>query len=152
AVKILHVLDHSFPHVDGYSIRSHHIILEEKRRGLEVVVVTSPKHGRSVASVEETDGIRFYRTPQGRTNARIPFVGEVFLMARLFSRIREVARVERVDLVHAHSPSLNGIPAYLVARGRGLPVVYEMRSLWEERPEGQGLTVFESSKVRISRW
>jgi glycosyltransferase involved in cell wall biosynthesis len=51
----------------------------------------------------------------------------------LARRIRDIAK-ERgdVNLLHAHSPVLCGMAALQAGRALGLPVVYEVRGLWEE--------------------
>src|SRR5262245_58079842 len=110
-MKILHVLDHSLPTVDGYSIRSHNILVHQKKCGVTVLAVTSPKHEFPRTAIEDIDGIRFYRTfsPEAKSGLKaLPFIKEVILMAQLRARILEVAQQEKVDLIHAHSPSLNG--------------------------------------------
>ena len=153
-MKILHVLDHSLPIVDGYSIRSHNILLHQKKCDVTVLAVTSPKHEDPRSTVEEIDGIRFYRAlPQeARSGLKaLPFIKEVILMAQLRARILEVAQQEKINLIHAHSPSLNGIPAMLVARRLRVPVVYEMRSLWEEFPAGYHPSPFERLRFFISQ-
>ena len=48
------------------------------------------------------------------------------------SRLDEVIKETRPDILHAHSPVLNGMPALWAAERHGLPLVYEVRSLWED--------------------
>src|SRR3546814_8522488 len=47
-------------------------------------------------------------------------------------RLDEVIEETRPDVIQAHSPVLNGIPALQAARRHRLPMVYEVRSLWED--------------------
>src|SRR6185295_15283940 len=89
--------------------------------------------------------------PQGGVSA-FPFIKETYLIVQLYQRILQVARQEKVDLIHAHSPSLNGLPSYAATRRLDIPVVYEMRSLWEEGPEDQKRTLFDRLKFVTSRW
>jgi len=154
-MKVLHVLDHSLPEVDGYSIRSQNILLQQREAGDVVVAVTSPKHGKFEALLEEIEGIRFYRTPYEVSKSgfgALPYVKEVLLIRHLYQRILEIARQEKIQIVHAHSPSLNGIAAYLAGCWLNLPVVYEMRTLWEEAPAYQDQTVFGLLRLKVSRW
>jgi PEP-CTERM/exosortase A-associated glycosyltransferase len=60
-------------------------------------------------------------------------------MRDLYVRILQLVQQEKIDLIHVHSPVLNGIPALLAGRQLSLPVVYELRALWEEGkiPSGQ---------------
>jgi PEP-CTERM/exosortase A-associated glycosyltransferase len=147
--RVLHVLDHSLPIGSGYSYRSRSIVAFQKRLGLAPVVLTSPKQGTEVDGREVVDGIPHYRTRQ--TGGRVPFVRELQLMARLASRIVRVARAERIELIHAHSPSLNGLPALWAARRLRLPVVYEMRTFWEDAAVNNGSFAEGSLRYRISR-
>jgi len=146
---VLHVLDHSLPIGSGYSYRSRSIVTAQKRLGLEPVVLTSPKQGTECDGRELVDGIPHYRT--GRTGGRLPFARELLLMLRLASRIIRVARAEGAELIHAHSPSLNGLPALWAGRRLGLPVIYEVRTFWEDAAVNNGTFAEGSVRYRVSR-
>ena len=62
-MKVLHVLDHSLPEVDGYAIRSAHIVRHQTALGFEPVVLTSFRHESGDG---ETDVIDDLRKPGGR--------------------------------------------------------------------------------------
>ena len=147
--RVLHVLDHSLPIGSGYSYRSRSIVSAQKRLGLEPVVLTSPKQGSDHDGRELVDGIPHYRT--GRTGGRLPFARELLLMLRLASRITRVARAEGAELIHAHSPSLNGLPALWAGRRLGLPVIYEVRTFWEDAAVNNGTFAEGSVRYRVSR-
>ncbi|HEU5192043.1 MAG TPA: TIGR04063 family PEP-CTERM/XrtA system glycosyltransferase [Methylomirabilota bacterium] len=149
-MTVLHVLDHSLPVMSGYSTRSRNIVVFQKAAGLRPVVVTSPKHGPAPALREERDGIPHYRTP-GRRNGWVPLAREIGLMWRLARRVRDVARIERVRVIHAHSPVLNGLPALWVSRRLGIPVVYEARAFWEDAAVDHGTTREGSLRYRVTR-
>jgi PEP-CTERM/exosortase A-associated glycosyltransferase len=55
------------------------------------------------------------------------------------------------DVLHAHSPVLNALPALWVGRRRGIPVVYEMRASWEDAAVDHGTTTEGSVRYRLSR-
>jgi glycogen synthase len=148
-VRVLHVLDHSLPIGSGYSYRSRSLLVAQRRLGLEPVVLTSSKQGTSRDGHELVDGIPHYRT--GQAGGRLPFVREVALMWKLAARLVEVARREQVDVVHAHSPLLNGLPAVLAGRRLCLPVVYEVRSFWEDAAVSHGTFREGSVRYRSSR-
>ncbi|MGH7415891.1 MAG: TIGR04063 family PEP-CTERM/XrtA system glycosyltransferase [Candidatus Rokuibacteriota bacterium] len=148
-MKVLHVLDHSLPVGSGYSYRSRSIVLFQKRLGLEPVVLTSPKHGGARDDREVLDGIPHYRTGPG--GGRLPVVRELRLMVRLARRILQVAREHRVDVIHAHSPLLNGLPALWVGRRLGLRTVYEVRTFWEDAAVSHGTHGEGSLRYRVSR-
>jgi PEP-CTERM/exosortase A-associated glycosyltransferase len=66
-------------------------------------------------------------------------------------RIAQVVRSTRPHLIHAHSPVLNALPSLWVGRRMGLPVVYEMRSNWEDAAVDHGTTTEGSLRYRASR-
>lgn len=153
-MRILHLLDHSLPIHDGYSLRSHNILRCQADVGFEVAAVTSPKHEAdwkgSWAPDEVIGGIRYLRTG-AVAGSRVPFAGEWRLMGALERRIAEAARELRPHLLHAHSPILNAIPAARVARRLGIPLVYEIRAFWEDAAADQGTYGEGSAKYRLVR-
>jgi PEP-CTERM/exosortase A-associated glycosyltransferase len=153
-VRVLHILDHSLPVYDGYSFRSHNILRAQQDAGVDVAVTTSPKHEASWSGVspaeEVIDGVRHYRTgPKLRSS--VPFLGERRLMKALERRLLAAAETEGPDILHAHSPVLNAIPALRVGRRLGLPVVYEIRAFWEDAAADQGSYAEGSLKYRLVR-
>ena len=150
-MKILHILDHYKPHFSGYVFRTSYILKYQKECGIEPVVVTSPKHGNVKESIEEIDSITVYRTAQNGFGD-IPFIREIRLMNTLQKKIEEVIKLEKPDIIHAHSPSLNGISALRAGRKFGIPVVYEVRALWEDAAVDYGTFKDGSLKYRVSRF
>jgi PEP-CTERM/exosortase A-associated glycosyltransferase len=148
-MKVLHVLDHSLPVQSGYAFRSAAIIREQRRMGWETVQLTGPKQGASAAATETMDGIEYRRTA-GRSGrlAALPLGAPLEVVCRLRRRLRGLIASEQPDLIHAHSPCLNG----LAALGLGKPVVYEMRSSWEDAAVSSGVTTEGSWRYRASRW
>jgi PEP-CTERM/exosortase A-associated glycosyltransferase len=137
-MKILHVFDHSLPIQDGYSYRSRAILANQRALGWETVQVTGSKHVTTVAW-EEAGGLGFYRTPPvNGVAARFPILGQLQVVTRLRRRVCELVRQERPDLIHAHSPSLNGLAALSVARRTHIPFVYEVRAFWEDAAVDHG--------------
>jgi PEP-CTERM/exosortase A-associated glycosyltransferase len=138
--------------MSGYSSRSESIIRFQAALGMEPVVLTSAKHPATLAPVEEIDGITYHRTPTlGKRSSRVPYLAQLGLMRHLAGRIADVARAERVDLLHVHSPVLNGLPALWAGRRLGLPVVYEARAFWEDAAVDHGSTREGSLRYRVSR-
>jgi PEP-CTERM/exosortase A-associated glycosyltransferase len=148
-MRILHVLDHSLPVQSGYAFRSDSILREQRALGWETVQLTSPKHGRYSAAEEQVDGLLFYRTPPASASWRgIPPLDQLVVVTQLRKRVREVASKVRPDIIHAHSPCLNG----LATLGLGVPVIYEFRSSWEDAAVSTGTTTEGSLRYRLSRW
>ena len=152
-MKILHVLDHSVPLFSGYSFRSRSIIHSQRALGLYPVVLTSPKHRSAGDGVEEIEGIRYYRSRSLAADfmRNIPFAREVKLMVRLARRIETVARQEKIDLIHSHSPLLNGLPALWAARRLKISMIYEARAFWEDAAVDHGTFEANSFRYRVSR-
>ncbi|MGQ0384062.1 MAG: TIGR04063 family PEP-CTERM/XrtA system glycosyltransferase [Gammaproteobacteria bacterium] len=148
-MKILHVLDHSLPVQSGYAFRSAAIIREQRRLGWQTVQLTGPKQGKAVAAREIVDGIEYRRTG-GRAGpvAVLPAGGQLDVVRRLRRELRDLIASEQPDLIQAHSPCLNG----LAALGLGRPVVYELRSSWEDAAVSSGVTSEGSLRYRASRW
>jgi PEP-CTERM/exosortase A-associated glycosyltransferase len=148
-VKILHVLDHSQPISDGYAFRSHAIIREQRALGWQTAHVTGAKHAPFLQEKETVDGLEFYRTPAGQGWIQsMPAGGQIDVIQGLRRHLRPILAAERPDLIHAHSPCLNGV----AAMGLGVPVVYELRSLWEDSAVSSGTTTEGSLRYRASRW
>jgi PEP-CTERM/exosortase A-associated glycosyltransferase len=151
-VRILHVLDHSIPMQSGYTFRTRSILREQRRMGWETFHLTSPKHTAAGALEEDVDGFRFYRTaPPARLLNRIPGVRELALMFVLARRLAEVARLTRPQVLHAHSPVLNALPAIWVGRRLGIPVIYEVRAFWEDAAVDLGTSREGGLRYRLSR-
>ena len=152
-MKVLHVLDHSVPLFSGYSFRSQSIIRFQQALGLEPVVLTSPKHGSLNDEVEARDGIPYYRTGRSRDGlaTRLAVASELDLMLCLARRMAHVVESEKIDLIHSHSPLLNGLPALWVGRRRKIRVVYEARAFWEDAAVDHGTTREGSLRYRSTR-
>jgi len=151
-VKILHLLDHSLPLQSGYSFRTIGILTGQLKRGWETVQMTTPKQYRFDGAVDRVDGWTFYRTPQPAvTSQKLPVVREAAQMRETSRRLDEVIEETRPDIVQAHSPVLNGIPALRAARRHRLPMVYEVRSLWEDAAVDWGTAREGDLRYRATR-
>ena len=121
--------------------------------GITPVVLTSPKHGSGRNEVEIRDRLRYYRTKVLNDGfvSGLPFVKETRLMSQLADRIREVVEAEKVDLIHSHSPSLNGLASLWVASRLKIPFLYEARAFWEDAAVNHGTFSETSVRYRVSR-
>lgn len=148
-MKILHVLDHSIPLHSGYTFRTAAILREQHGRGWETFHLTSPKQGEVDADEEDVDGLHFYRTRHRLSKS--PGTGEWGLMRALERRLEAVAREVGPDVLHAHSPALNALPALRVGRRMGIPVVYEVRAFWEDAAVDHGTSRENGLRYRMTR-
>ena len=148
-MRILHILDHSIPLHSGYTFRTAAILCEQRALGWETFHLTSPKQGSVAAACEDVDGLRFYRTrvpPAGP-----PILNELRQIKATEARLEQLARELRPDILHAHSPVLNAIPALRVGKRLGIPVVYEIRAFWEDAAVDHGTTRQNSLRYRLTR-
>ena len=127
----MHVVQYSLPEItSGYTIRTQAIVRQQEALGLHPLVLTSPRH--PAEDFAELDGVPHYRcrtegTPRGT------WLRDTHRVRSLADRIVELAE-QRADIqvLHAHSPVLCGMAGLRAARRLGLPLVYEVRGLWEE--------------------
>ncbi len=151
ALRILHVLDHSIPLHSGYTFRTRAILRGQRRLGWQTFHLTGPKQGATQSPEEEVDGLHFYRTPQPEGGPRLPGLDQWTLMRQIERRLAEVAARVQPDLLHAHSPVLDAIPALRVGRRLRIPVVYEVRAFWEDAAVDHGSTTEGSLRYRLTR-
>lgn len=151
-MRILHVFDHSVPLQSGYSFRSLAILKEQRRLGWETFHLTSSKHRGATADEEVVDGFRFHRTRVSLKGWRAaPLLDQYAVIRDTRRRLEQVVVETRPDIIHAHSPCLNGLAALRIARRHQLPLVYEVRAFWEDAAVDHGTTSEGSLRYRLSR-
>jgi PEP-CTERM/exosortase A-associated glycosyltransferase len=151
-MRILHILDHSIPLQSGYTFRTRNILREQRKLGWETCHVTGLKQLDTTAQLEEVDGLQFYRTAAGGSVlGKLPIVNQLHVIRTLEERIGEVIETERPDILHAHSPALNGLAALGAGKKYNLPVVYECRAFWEDAAVDHGTSVEGGARYRLTR-
>ncbi len=150
---ILHVLDHSLPHHSGYTFRTRAIMKAQIVAGWEVSGITGLRHyqhGIGYSKQSETvEGLRFFRS-QGAASGPSPLREWREVRAISDAIIAQHAKTP-FQILHAHSPALNGLAAIIAGRTLGLPVVYEIRAFWEDAAVGNGTGTEGSAKYRLTR-
>lgn len=151
-MKILHILDHSIPLHSGYTFRTRAILEQQRKLGWETFHVTSAKHLGANAAVETVDGLTFYRSamPQGLL-AKLPVLNQWSIVQTLAQRLDEIIPQIQPDILHAHSPALNGLAALKMADKYKLPLVYECRAFWEDAAVDHGTTQEGSLRYRLTK-
>jgi PEP-CTERM/exosortase A-associated glycosyltransferase len=151
--RILHILDHSLPLHSGYTFRTRAILKAQQRMGWEVAGLTGVRqyqHGEQPEHlVEEAEGLRFYRTAAHASG--LPLLHEWREVALLRNRIIALHREWPFDILHAHSPALNGLAAAQAAKKLRVPLVYEIRAFWEDAAVGNGTGREGSAKYWMTR-
>ncbi len=148
-MRILHILDHGLPLQSGYTFRTRAILTAQAAAGHVVAAVTGPRQGESGGGVERIDGLTFHRTPN--TGMPTGLIGELAGVAGFSKSIAAAVAEFRPDILHAHSPALDGLAAWRVARRHGLPFVYEIRAFWEDAAVGNDTGTEGSLKYRATR-
>ena len=146
-MKILHILYQSIPNTAGSSIRSRDIVSSQLLEGILPVIITSPFQEPLVlgAQKEIIEEVTYYRAFSGDKNEvvsekRTGIFRQIRKAFRLLSftfSVYKVAKHEQVDVLHAHSMFFCAFPAKVVSLLLKKPMLYEVRSLWEERYKGR---------------
>jgi glycogen(starch) synthase len=151
-MKILHVFDHTLPLHSGYTFRSAAILRNQRKMGWETYHLSGPKHLNCTSLEEDSDGLHFYRTPLPTgPMAKLPGADPFAVMGAIGKRLLQLATDLQPDIIHAHSPVLNAVPAIRVGRKLGIPVVYEIRAFWEDAAVDHGSTTEDSLRYRLTR-
>jgi len=158
-LRVLHVLDHSWPVHTGYSIRSLHLIAAQHRLGLRPEALTGPLQILDDPHQSETvvENITYRRTPyragfsEWAISTRKPALREAAIVRLIRNRILELVKSNPVDVIHAHSPALCGLGALQAARSKNIPFVYELRAFWEDAAVDQNKTSTRSLRYRLSQ-
>jgi phosphatidyl-myo-inositol dimannoside synthase len=153
---VLHLLKESRPQrQNGFTMRSHDNLLAMRAAGWEPVVVTAlgfPRwNGAWVTATEQIDGIRHHRLDLG---AGYPSDGPLDTYLEDYAwRAAVIAREEQPAIIHASSGG-RGYESALVGLAIGehldLPVVYEVRSLFDAQPQ-PGVAAAQASDATSSR-
>ncbi len=152
-MRILHILDHSLPLHSGYTFRTCAILAQQRLLGWETFHLTSSKQIGASEPEERVDGFHFYRTPPlNGLVTRLPVLNQLGVMAALKRRLEEVVAKVEPDILHAHSPVLNAIPAIRTGRRLGIPVVYEVRAFWEDAAVDHGTNREGGVRYRLTRF
>lgn len=152
-MRILHILNDSVPLVSGYAARSKCIVKYQQRARFEPFVVTSLRQGPTLYTTEEIEGITYFRTnptPGSLLDRRL----QLLLGAELGFFYRSILRsVRRVNpsIIHAHSPILCAIPAWLASKKTSLPFIYEIRAFWEDAAVASYKITEESIRYKVIR-
>jgi PEP-CTERM/exosortase A-associated glycosyltransferase len=151
--RILHVLDHSLPLHSGYTFRTRAIMKAQAAAGWDVAGITGVRqyqHGLVPGAPDQTvEGLKFYRT-LAEASGPSP-LREWREISLLEDAIVALHAEWPFDLLHAHSPALNGLAALRASHRLGVPLVYEIRAFWEDAAVGNGTGSEGSAKYRLTR-
>lgn len=141
-MKILHIAYQSLPNISGSSIRTRDIVMSQKHIGLDPLVITSPfQNGITNNSCDILYDIKHYRTYNNKPDELVTEVkSSVFKrikksvsFIKFFKQVKHIYLSENPDVIHAHATFYCAFAAIYLKYKYGVPAVYEVRSLWEER-------------------
>jgi len=151
--RILHVLDHSLPLHSGYAFRTRALLKAQQVAGWDVASITGVRqyqHGQKPEALSQlVEGICFHRTIAEITSPSP--LREWQEVSALADAIVELHARWPFDILHAHSPALNGMAALRASRKLGVPLVYEIRAFWEDAAVGNGTGNEGSLRHRLTR-
>lgn len=151
-MRILHILDHSLPLHSGYTFRTANLVRAQQRLGWHTYHMTGPRQVDCEAAQETIEDLCFYRTPAPPAlPRRLMMLRALLEMRATEQRLSELATQLRPDILHAHSPVLNVLPALRVSHRLRIPIVYEVRAFWEDAAVDHGTTHEGSLRYRASR-
>ncbi len=142
-MKILHIFYSTLPSATGGDIRNRDVVESQVEVGIDVVVVSSPFQAPAEvgAKVEHFSGIPYHRSFElggglrisERNQGMVVKLRKALKLISFGDFITVLARREKPDVIHAHSTFFCALAGWWAARRLGRPLVYEVRSLWEER-------------------
>ena len=124
-------------HVSGYATRTHNLLLSLNNIGRNVECVTRYSYpwvdlkldSDSVDMLDVIDGIQYHRQPNDGDYLKSTI--EQRLQTAIDSLVTHCEKEGVPEILHAASNWMNGIVAVHAGRILGVPVIYEVRGLWE---------------------
>lgn len=159
-MKVVHVLYQSLPHISGSTIRSRDIIESQAKADIEPVVVTSPFQKPFQPSVQKEvyHNIPYYRTFNNeglivnegisKFSTKVKKISYIFSFTR---KLYKICKAERPDVIHAHATFFTAFSSKICSRLLKIPMVYEVRSLWDERQKQLATGTFQLLQLKVIR-
>jgi len=138
--RILHLLEYTLPYQqNGYTLRSFQLIQAQRAHGFDPIVVTKPGFPEQMTEArppETIAGAPHHRLPGKALDLKTPSLPNI---VRTYVReASAIVRNTRPSVLQAASNFRNAYAALELGRNYGLPVVYEVRGLWEESGVANG--------------
>ena len=138
--------------------RHHEMARALAQQGHQVTIIASPisyltgKTSADQKKVVHEKNITIYRTYTYPALHRSFFHRIISFISFMNSSFFRALKVRKVDLVWGTSPPIfQGITAWLVARLKGVPFVFEVRDLWPAFAEAVGV-LHNRFLIGLSRW
>ena len=142
--RILHLLEVSLPILAGYTIRAHNI-LQEQQKYVSSLALNDPKIMRNKNPYIK-NGVPYYNFPPFPgynliSNSKILKALKIskgynlintFLFTNKKYYLSKFVEIQKIDLIHAHSPARFAKYGYKIARSKKIPFIYEVRFFPED--------------------
>ncbi len=142
--RILHLLEVSLPILAGYTIRTHNILREQQKYVYPLALI-DPKIMRNKNPYIK-NGVLYYKFPPFPgyniiSNSKILRAlriskGYNLINTLLFTYqknyLSKFVEIQKIDLIHAHSPARFAKFGYKIARSKNIPFIYEVRYFPED--------------------
>jgi PEP-CTERM/exosortase A-associated glycosyltransferase len=101
---------------------------------------------------EWVDDLLFYRTnPERGILAGLPVANQLAVIQALRKRLQQLIPRVKPNILHAHSPALNGVATVTMGKKFSIPTVYEVRGFWEDAAVSHGTSRENSLRYKLTR-
>ncbi len=142
--RILHLLEVSLPILAGYTIRTHNILQEQQKYVCPLALI-DPKIMRNKNPYIK-NRVPYYKFPpfpgynlisnSKILNAVKISTGYNLINTLLFTDqknyLSKFVEIQKIDLIHAHSPARFAKYGYKIAKSKNIPFIYEVRYFPED--------------------
>jgi PEP-CTERM/exosortase A-associated glycosyltransferase len=159
-MNILHVF-YDITQLSGYQIRSKYILSCQKALGLHVTAVFLPLRMETcfktylgevpVFAPEVSLGWQMFLRRKSQLRP-VRFMQRAAMRLCFRNYLKDFVRENKPDIVHAHSAWMSAAPAFAAAETAGVPVLYEIRGLWEETGIAEGRASRSGLRYRYFRF
>lgn len=146
-MKIAHIVYQSLPNISGSSIRTRDLLMSQKEIGLSPFVISSPfQNGVAEDSdIDVINGIIHHRTYNNNENHLVSEgvsgfkkkTSKFITVYKFYKSCSKIIIEQQPQIIHAHATFYCALTALFLSKTFNIPVIYEVRSLWEEREKKQ---------------
>ncbi len=150
-MSLIQIFDQTSPLVSGYSMRSRYITESLHKLGVPLTVFSSPIFSYK-NNTESINGVNYVRSvmPGWNVIRKFPVLKEKCVVENIKATIDKNWRSD-FKAISAHSSVLNGLAGVDLAKKHGVPLIYEIRALWEDAAVDQGKTKEGSLRYNLTR-
>jgi PEP-CTERM/exosortase A-associated glycosyltransferase len=136
---IIQFFDMTTPIISGYSMRSRYISKALHDLGYNLKAYRSSRYSYDHKQ-ESIDNVEYHSVSK-RFPAfiyKIPLIKDAIYVFDFLLETFPIITNDNTSLLDAHSSPLNGLTAVILAKKRHIPLIYEIRALWEDAAVDQG--------------